>query len=100
MPPDSLSETQQVWPPRSDQDLSVDKKFFAGAGAGPMVSRLRILQTGTSPLLHERLLMAEQEDQLPESQIGHAQWLADELALCGHEDITASTSWTRWPASG
>ena len=33
--------------------------------------------------------MAEYEDQLPESQIGRAQWLADELALCGHEDITA-----------
>ena len=37
----------------------------------------------------ERLRMAEYEDQLPESQIGRAQWLADELALCGHEDITA-----------
>ena len=33
--------------------------------------------------------MAEYEDQLPESQIGRAQWLADELAMCGHEDITA-----------
>jgi len=37
----------------------------------------------------ERPGMAEYEDQLPESQIGRAQWLADELALCGHEDITA-----------
>jgi len=33
--------------------------------------------------------MADQEDGLPESQLGRAQWLADELALCGHEDITA-----------
>lgn len=33
--------------------------------------------------------MAEYEDQLPESQLGRAQWLADELALCGHEEITA-----------
>lgn len=33
--------------------------------------------------------MAGNEDQLPESQIGRAQLLADELALCGHEDITA-----------
>ena len=33
--------------------------------------------------------MAEQDDQIPETQIGRAQWLADELALCGHEDITA-----------
>ena len=33
--------------------------------------------------------MAEDDNQLPESQIGRAQWLADELALCGHEDITA-----------
>ena len=33
--------------------------------------------------------MGEQENQIPESQIGRAQWLADELALCGHEDIAA-----------
>ena len=33
--------------------------------------------------------MAEIDDGLPESQIGRAQWLADELALCGHEDISA-----------
>lgn len=33
--------------------------------------------------------MAETDDGLPESQIGRAQWLADELALCGHEDISA-----------
>lgn len=33
--------------------------------------------------------MPENEDQLPDSQIGRAQWLADELALCGHEEITA-----------
>ncbi|MBT9588715.1 hypothetical protein IV102_35600 [bacterium] len=32
--------------------------------------------------------MAKNEDQPPESQIGRAQWLADELALCGHEEIT------------
>ncbi len=29
------------------------------------------------------------ENQLPESQFGRAQWLADELALCGHDEITA-----------
>lgn len=28
-------------------------------------------------------------DQVPDSQIGRAQWLADELALCGHEVISA-----------
>lgn len=28
-------------------------------------------------------------DQVPDSQIGRALWLADELALCGHEDISA-----------
>lgn len=33
--------------------------------------------------------MADNDDGLPDSQIGRAQWLADELALCGHEDITA-----------
>ena len=33
--------------------------------------------------------MSDYEDQLPESQIGRAQWLADELALCGHEEVTA-----------
>ncbi len=33
--------------------------------------------------------MSEEDQLLPESQIGRAQWLADELALCGHEDITA-----------
>lgn len=33
--------------------------------------------------------MAEYEDQVPESQLGRAEWLADELALCGHDDITA-----------
>lgn len=33
--------------------------------------------------------MASDENQLPESQFGRAQWLADELALCGHEDISA-----------
>jgi hypothetical protein len=33
--------------------------------------------------------MADDEDQLPESQIGRAQWLADELVLCGHEEISA-----------
>lgn len=33
--------------------------------------------------------MADSEDGLPESQVGRAQWLADELALCGHEDINA-----------
>ena len=37
----------------------------------------------------ERLEMAEYEDQVPESQLGRAEWLADELALCGHEEITA-----------
>ena len=37
----------------------------------------------------ERTGMAEIDDGLPESQVGRAQWLADELALCGHEDITA-----------
>ena len=37
----------------------------------------------------ERLKMADDEDQLPESQIGRAQWLADELVLCGHEEISA-----------
>lgn len=33
--------------------------------------------------------MPENEEQLPDSQIGRAQWLADELALCGHDEITA-----------
>ena len=33
--------------------------------------------------------MAEIDDGLPESQVGRAQWLADELALCGYEEITA-----------
>ena len=33
--------------------------------------------------------MADSDDGLPESQLGCAQWLADELALCGHEDIDA-----------
>lgn len=33
--------------------------------------------------------MADDQDQLPASQIGRAQWLADELALCGHEEVTA-----------
>lgn len=33
--------------------------------------------------------MADDDNQLPESQIGRAQWLANGLALCGHEDITA-----------
>lgn len=33
--------------------------------------------------------MADDETGLPESQVGRAQWLADELALCGHEEITA-----------
>ena len=33
--------------------------------------------------------VADNADGLPESEIGRAQWLADELALCGHEDITA-----------
>jgi len=33
--------------------------------------------------------MPDQEDRLPDSQLGRAQWLADELSLCGHEDITA-----------
>lgn len=33
--------------------------------------------------------MPEYDDGLPESQLGRAQWLADNLALCGHEDITA-----------
>ncbi|MFN8607177.1 MAG: hypothetical protein U0931_06575 [Vulcanimicrobiota bacterium] len=33
--------------------------------------------------------MADSDDGLPESQLGRAQWLADELALCGHEDIDA-----------
>ncbi|MCW5867439.1 MAG: hypothetical protein KIS61_09260 [Candidatus Eremiobacteraeota bacterium] len=33
--------------------------------------------------------MEDSEGQLPESQLGRAQWLADELGLCGHEDITA-----------
>ena len=37
----------------------------------------------------EQLRMADDEDQLPESQIGRAQWLADELVLCGHEEISA-----------
>ena len=32
---------------------------------------------------------ADNEGRLPESQLGRAQWLADELSLCGHEDITA-----------
>jgi hypothetical protein len=32
---------------------------------------------------------ADKESHLPESQLGRAQWLADELALCGHQDITA-----------
>ena len=45
--------------------------------------------TGNLAIIPERLRMAEDEDQLPESQIGRAQWLADELALCGHDDITA-----------
>ena len=34
--------------------------------------------------------MADSDDGLPESQLGRAQWLADELALCGHEDIDAA----------
>ena len=33
--------------------------------------------------------MPENEEELPDSQIGRAQWLADELALCGHDEITA-----------
>lgn len=33
--------------------------------------------------------MADPVDGLPESQLGRAQWLADVLALCGHEDIAA-----------
>ncbi|MBS2037340.1 hypothetical protein JST97_20295 [bacterium] len=33
--------------------------------------------------------MAEYDDGLPDSQLGRAQWLADNLALCGHEDFTA-----------
>ena len=33
--------------------------------------------------------MADSDDGLPDSQLGRAQWLADELALCGHEDIDA-----------
>ena len=33
--------------------------------------------------------MADSDDGLPESQLGRAQWLVDELALCGHEDIDA-----------
>ena len=43
-------------------------------------------KVGTHP---ERPRVADDEDQLPESQIGRAQWLADELVLCGHEEITA-----------
>ncbi|MFN8613436.1 MAG: hypothetical protein U0931_38210 [Vulcanimicrobiota bacterium] len=33
--------------------------------------------------------MAEYDDGLPESQLGRAQWLADNLALCGHDDNAA-----------
>jgi len=35
------------------------------------------------------MLMADEETELPESQVGRAQWLADELVLCGHEEISA-----------
>jgi hypothetical protein len=34
-------------------------------------------------------MMPEYKDQLPESQLGRAEWLAEELALCGHEEINA-----------
>jgi len=34
-------------------------------------------------------MMDDIDDQLPETQIGRAQWLADELAVCGHEEISA-----------
>ena len=33
--------------------------------------------------------MTDDKDGLPESQLGRAQWLADELVSCGHEDVTA-----------
>jgi hypothetical protein len=33
--------------------------------------------------------MPGNEEQLPESQLERAQWLADNLALCGYEDLTA-----------
>lgn len=37
----------------------------------------------------EKARMPDQQDGLPESQLGRAQWLADELAMCGHDEITA-----------
>lgn len=33
--------------------------------------------------------MKEMDADLPESQLGRAQWLADDLVLCGHDDISA-----------
>jgi hypothetical protein len=33
--------------------------------------------------------MAEHDNQIPETQMERAQWLADELALCGWDEITA-----------
>jgi hypothetical protein len=38
---------------------------------------------GNVATIPERRRMAEYEDQVPESQLGRAEWLADELALCG-----------------
>ena len=35
------------------------------------------------------MMAAENDEQLPESQLGRAQWLAEELALCGHDEVTA-----------
>ena len=32
--------------------------------------------------------MAENDDRIPETQMERAQWLADELALCGYDEIT------------
>ena len=37
----------------------------------------------------ERAGVTDDKDGLCESQLGRAQWLADELVLCGHEDVTA-----------
>ena len=44
---------------------------------------------GNVAICPEQLRMAEDENQVPESQIGRAQCLADELALRGHDEITA-----------
>ena len=71
--------------------------LLKGSRVAPMVYRLSPSPVlGISNRLRESRnhppndgAMAECEDQVPESQLGRAQWLADELALCGHEGIAA-----------